>query len=47
MVDYRMPDFIHQDVILIGGKNGRVRALPKGLPGQTLKIGEGGSVEWC
>jgi hypothetical protein len=47
MVDYRMPDFIHQDVILIGGKNGRVRPLPKGLPGQTLKIGEGGSVEWC
>lgn len=42
--DHRLPGFISQAGILIGGDKGKVFVLPKGNPGEFLMMGEKGPV---
>lgn len=45
-VDHRLPQFLPVGCILVGDKQGRAVSLPKGLPGDVLKIGIDGLPHW-
>ena len=45
--DFRIPSYIAEGAILLGGKNGRFELLPRGhSPGMYLMINEEGKPEW-
>ena len=46
LTDFRLPQFIPKDVLLLGGKNGSVQSLPVGQPGEYLMVDSDGSVSW-
>ena len=41
-VDFRLPAYLPSGTILIGGRNGQIEFLPRGLPGEVLIMGEKG-----
>lgn len=45
--DDRVPDYIPENVILIGGKSGRVQLLPRGNPGEVLTVSSDGKLVWA
>lgn len=44
--DTRMPDFIPEGSILMGGKQGKIILLPRGVPGEYLMVDEDGLPHW-
>ena len=45
--DERIPEYIPENVILIGGKSGRVQLLPRGNPGEVLSVNSDGKLIWA
>jgi len=45
--DDRIPEYIPENVLLIGGKSGRVQLLPRGNPGDVLTVNSEGKVIWA
>lgn len=45
-LDHRLPQFLPVGAILVGDKQGRATVLPKGLPGDILKMGADGMPHW-
>lgn len=44
--DDRIPEYIPENVLMIGGKSGRVQLLPRGNPGDVLTVNSEGKVVW-
>lgn len=44
--DSRLPDYIPQGTILIGGKSGKVTCIARGNPGDVLTVDKEGNICW-
>lgn len=42
LLDYRLPQYIPPGSILVGGRNGKIEAVPRGEAGEYLMMGQNG-----
>lgn len=44
--DHRLPDYIPQGTLLVGGKSGKVQCIARGNPGDVLTVDKEGNICW-